>query len=510
MSVPSSEHSTASPAASTYLSLFLPPLPRNTPISPPNPHTIILGNSTGASPVGKLPDEILTQLFLIVSQENYWNSDRLAQVCSRWRSVALNYPYLWSHIDYSPHEFNTPGSRFYSRNLAELHVARSAGVPLEIHITESYDHDEEDLDLNLETKQFFESIVPRMGALYVKLQGTDFDEVIDFYQAVIIFLISNSTPGCLTKLVIDYTQWANFVPAGAKNDIYGLELPLSASELDQIFTPITVLDVKGLYPQWSSTAYHGLVDLRISSDNYDHRPMSELEFVTILKASPELRILHFSYPISDRLQGDVSSFRVALNNLQVLHVAIHEPEVKLHDVLRLITPGPKPLSLAVRRRYNQEEDRVFDLQVSETEAFLSRARVEKLFISECSLSEKLLQVPPHLKILILNKYKHSAVPLPSNDQYSIGPSISPSTIEYCYLVECSLELDRFYPMVRHYSIRNIVLCRCDFFLNGEKVDEEEVYQELSRICPVVEFTLNKPRLRAHRELLHPFEHEFYD
>lgn len=355
----------------------------------------------------------------------------------------------------------------------------------------SLNHGEEDVCLNQETKTFLRSIASRIEALHI-----DIEDVLMFYQEVASGVISNSTPRHITELITDYPGCDTFIPIDdhtGHDYIDSLKLPIHRLELDKIFDSIAILDISGLYPQWTNTAYRGLVDLRIVDlrmppRSHERRSLSELQLITILKASPELRILHFGYPIIGRLQ---SPFRVALNHLEVLRIIPDSPELGTHGVLRLIAPGSKPLRLTIQRSYYGQQ--VIDSRhIADTESFLTRARVEIFYVSRYSLPEKFFQESSHLKILILENHCMLKALLPGGRHSE--PPISPPTIEYCYLLECSLELSRFYSMVRQCSVQRIVSFRCHFYFNRQQVAQEIVQQELARICPVVEFTYDRPTL----------------
>ncbi|KAG8701767.1 hypothetical protein FRC11_011927, partial [Ceratobasidium sp. 423] len=314
--------------------------------------TVVHNSAFHISPINALPPEVLMHIFHIIFQGEPCNIDHLAQVCSHWRSVAISSHYLWSHIDYHPDK----SELFHPELLdhAKLHVARSGRVPLEIHISASIGCDGVDIDLHDEAELFFQSIAPRMWALDLDLENFDmFDNATDTYHAVIDSLILYSTPGMLTKLITLDPGFDGFITPGHDNIAIGgdcgLALLNSSYELDQVFASIAVLHLQGLYPRWQSLAYHGLVDLRITPAYNGSKPLSEWELMGILRASPELRILHFGYPITGRFEGDISQLRVNLGKLEVLQIASFpastssDSKLVVHDILRLISPGPEPL-----------------------------------------------------------------------------------------------------------------------------------------------------------------------
>ncbi|KAI5825413.1 hypothetical protein K523DRAFT_332104 [Schizophyllum commune Tattone D] len=100
------------------------------------------------SPANKLPAEVLAIIFDLVRihhddflpQWPDWTSlDWLVvtHVCSRWRAVALNLPYLWSTIDLC-HEFSADAGRTF--------LARSCGRPLQVFFSSrELGHSEQDI-----------------------------------------------------------------------------------------------------------------------------------------------------------------------------------------------------------------------------------------------------------------------------------------------------------------------------------------------------------------------------
>ncbi|KAH7332568.1 hypothetical protein B0J17DRAFT_151930 [Rhizoctonia solani] len=264
-----------------------------------------------------------------------------------------------------------------------------------------------------------------MWALDLDLEEFDIsDNIEDGYHDLISDLVSASTPGTLTKLSTLDPRFDDFIAtvedAQVDDEKCGLTLYNDQSELDQVFSSIKILHLQGLYPQWRSPAYHGLVDLRITPTYEEPGPLSELEFITMLRASPKLRILHFGYPIINRSEGNVYDIRVVLNELEVLQITSFElgsfgVALEPHDVFRLISPGPKPLHFAMHCHPRNEDELTVDLSFEDTEAFLERAKVAKLCASRYSLPDRLFRMSSHLKVLILEEYQHTLSPsLPTN------------------------------------------------------------------------------------------------
>ena len=59
------------------------------------------------APISRLPSEILAEVFSFLSSST-WDKETgylkwtcVVRVCHRWREIALNYPLLWSHINFT-------------------------------------------------------------------------------------------------------------------------------------------------------------------------------------------------------------------------------------------------------------------------------------------------------------------------------------------------------------------------------------------------------------------------
>ncbi|KAH7341935.1 hypothetical protein B0J17DRAFT_715091 [Rhizoctonia solani] len=97
--------------------------------------------SFGCAPINSMPSEILTHTFhFVMRDERYLNSslqypDYLTHVCSRWRSVALASPALWTRISFT---YQNRPTRQDILSRAKLHAARAGQLPLEVYITDSY------------------------------------------------------------------------------------------------------------------------------------------------------------------------------------------------------------------------------------------------------------------------------------------------------------------------------------------------------------------------------------
>ncbi|CAE6420514.1 unnamed protein product, partial [Rhizoctonia solani] len=154
-----------------------------------------------------------------------------------------------------------------------------------------------------------------------------------------------------------------------------LTINATKDEIEDSFDRLAVLHLYGIFPLWSSAAYHNLVDLRLLSTDEWSR-IREAELVAILKASPGLRILHFELIIIDPTPP-AEGVTVVLPDLQVVNVAAFGGVMQLYpsDLLRLLSPGTKPLRLSLEG-YNIQEKSV----LTQVESFFARSRVVNLYI----------------------------------------------------------------------------------------------------------------------------------
>ncbi|KDN33136.1 hypothetical protein RSAG8_13775, partial [Rhizoctonia solani AG-8 WAC10335] len=75
-------------------------------------------------------------------------------------------------------------------------------------------------------------------------------------------------------------------------------LNLTERQIGRGFSTINTLHTHGIFPSWSSIAYHGLVDLRLLSTSYWSNT-KEAQIISVLNSSPGLRIIHFGLQIQD-------------------------------------------------------------------------------------------------------------------------------------------------------------------------------------------------------------------
>ncbi|KAL5632259.1 hypothetical protein ACGC1H_000307 [Rhizoctonia solani] len=396
------------------------------------------------SPINRLPSEILTRIFHLVSADpchlcpqdlpadfsRYLNSnsypDQLAHVCSRWRKVAISSPFLWTHIDLTPHA--TAGRRLFGRQVA--YESRSNHIALDIHLDDRGCTSSASYDV----KMILSHLASRAKSLEFIIIS---DKIQSFHSSALKSIISKCSPQNFKKLCVHSDV---FFPNPFVSDS-NLEIPLDADrppkilrwterQMDAKLLGITTLHLQGVFFYWSSMLYHGLVDLRLSSPpktNPYHISSSSL--VMILSASPELKILHFSLELlANEAPGDEPNSSainpVPLQNLEVLHVSTirardsRRSAFPIGSFFELLAPGSKPLRLTIHTP-GKPSDTVFG---NATRAFFARSNVERLSIRTSAL---LVTKPfwlcdmPDLKVLVLDssfplfKLEESSHPIPA-------------------------------------------------------------------------------------------------
>ncbi|CAE6441649.1 unnamed protein product [Rhizoctonia solani] len=339
--------------------------------------------SSGLAPINTLPPEILSRIFhlalpsdcglhILCYNKAYYDRypDYFAQVCTLWRRVAVSTRALWCHIDLLPH-------RPYSKGLvsrAKTHVERAGKLPIQLHISSDDDYSFEYDDLH----QFLSHISRRVETLELRMDGP----FRGFHRGLFKVLLHERP--ALTKLVLNSQgpYFNNFLVPDSydaeelEEDCWSLFLDSTENEIENSFASLTMLHSRGMFPLWTSTAYHRLVDLRLlSTSKWSH--IREAELVAVLSSSPGLRILHFGLEIHDPVSTGEGVVPVFLKDLQVVRIFVEDcDEIHLSpdSILRLLAPGSKPLRLCISGYYAPKAD-----SITEIEKFFARSRVSRFY-----------------------------------------------------------------------------------------------------------------------------------
>ncbi|KAF8905730.1 hypothetical protein CPB84DRAFT_1771055 [Gymnopilus junonius] len=276
-------------------------------------------------PVSRLPAEVLARIFTTyqdaVMKERHarpmaWIS--ITHVCQHWREIAVNYPLLWTHIDFR-----------YPRWAEEM-LLRSKPSDLVVHIdseAQVFTSHGQDIEAFKVVQIFFQQHLTR--AVEIVLTGID---DIDLFQAMVICLPVTPVP---RLRVLTLGGWGS--------------PPLDADYIDTIelmearltnTVSLTTLEVDDAM-EWDSKLLTGLIHLSVTNsldEEFERRP-SQLSFTKALGRLDTLQRLGLSYALprpSDEQRTSNDDVNVALPNLQ---------KVKLTDTVSLVLDFLRQVSI---------------------------------------------------------------------------------------------------------------------------------------------------------------------
>ncbi|CAE6363359.1 unnamed protein product [Rhizoctonia solani] len=466
-------------------------------------------------PVNTLPPEVLSRIFQYAlgpnnignmhrhprlnrtsDSRNTISSEVLSHVCSYWRKVALNSPHLWTRIDLSP-------CRAVSANLlprSENFALRAGGMPLEIYVTDPIGDWPSSATLN----HFIEAVAPRIRSLDLRIFQTIRT---DTYRNTLSACLTHCAPGTFTTLITT-REPDSLASTYVFFDIPDLDISEhSVGFYQQMYTmanEAVLLSIKKMclhafYPFWTSKAYHGLVELRVTPRT-STVSISESHLRGILQASPSLRILEFALEIVLPLP-EGSAAPVRLDHLEVLNIRLMK-HTFIPTFLGTISPGPRPLQLSLSSAPNEDDHRL-PLQTSAAiYTFFANTNVAVLHANDFNKDEVvgILKLCPHLQTLSWDGYNASSEP--ESDEL-----VSHQRLQSLYMIQCEIELDVFPRWINLPTLKNLVFYRCAFYQDGEsedRIDEREVYIELPGANPAISFVgFNMPNPTEDWELFDP-------
>ncbi|KAI6108582.1 hypothetical protein EDD16DRAFT_69060 [Pisolithus croceorrhizus] len=222
--------------------------------------------ASAVPPINRLPNELLAQIFLLISDER----ESLATVSRRWRVVIMETPTIWSEICLS---------HYYSRpDLLKLHLDRSRQAPLTISL--HYNQTELEVVLphvnRIHTLRIFGSAsdvfdefaslaFPSLENLLVDLESNSIDRLLSIYSrspalkclelagldgpplvsGLTAGLLGNSPPHCPSRIfpaesltmlsLLGFTDSWNFLPDS-------IHFPILESLTFQINDPMSFLE----------------------------------------------------------------------------------------------------------------------------------------------------------------------------------------------------------------------------------------------------------------------------
>ncbi|KAL5631152.1 hypothetical protein ACGC1H_006853 [Rhizoctonia solani] len=433
----------------------------------------------GLAPMEILPPELLTRIFDLcnlhpctvawishlepsVAYPKHPQIDILTQVCSYWRRVALASPKFWTHIDIViDHSLSCS---LFERT--KHYAARASPLPLDIHITDAgLKRDRSDLcDF-----AFLDADTVPIKSLKLNLKPHR-RHLERRYIKIIEYFLAHSQSGIFTEYSIraqstSMGRWgfgSFLLPEamdGEQDTQQGYTIRLSNNYLEQLWLPTRTLRVSGLCPPWSSQAYHGLLDLRLE----EHAPrIRATQLVDILKASPELRVLHLKVSVFGNVNGGE---RVTLKRLEVLYVAVEVCEyaetraLTSGQILDLLSPGSNPLQFGYLRYRGTDKELL--------QNFVTRSNITFLFVEGSTLFRlpDAVRSVGHLRTLVVDGSRfqgRDAGLLLNKDHFAIDWYPSETTIPQIKTIYISGFLTHYLESLLEaagrYSVQEVVIC----------------------------------------------------
>ncbi|KAG9125560.1 hypothetical protein FRC07_007100 [Ceratobasidium sp. 392] len=295
-----------------------------------------------------LPPEVLTRIF--VASDTCFTRDttnrlhNFAGVCKHWRQIASN---MTAHVDVGP---AVPSS------LTKIQLERTGDHSIYVHVREPAT-----VDGSATTEQI--STVVELLATHIhrirvlEIESYSFSRKLA--GSVLNLWLENGSQLLPKTLMVSRPKaGAMLSPTESKRTL------LSRSEYAQVMLKsLTRLHLQNVMFDWDSSAYHGLVELRLHS-SCSRTSASISQLVGILSASPALIILELSY-LDITSSPDWSSAPINLSYLRVFTLfEINWEGLRL--LLPLISLPISPIEIGIGPT-------PFDMISNELEAFLIRA-----------------------------------------------------------------------------------------------------------------------------------------
>ncbi|KDN36566.1 hypothetical protein RSAG8_10740, partial [Rhizoctonia solani AG-8 WAC10335] len=203
--------------------------------------------------------------------------------------------------------------------------------------------------------------------------------------------------------------------------------------------------------------------------------ISEQDLIAILKASPGLRVLHFAMNIFGQHGGTKLNGSVVLSDLEELGVFSsydfqEKPTLKVGSLLRLLTPGNKPLSLML-----QTLDYGSGASWEAIKGFLARVNVTKFHANNgAPLIGELLRRMPHLTELTFSRLSGRG-PVDGITLDALKQAIKDAaTVKHPLISwtmrDCRIYLDQLRLMVKLCPTKSLVFYNCIFWENEEAME----------------------------------------
>ncbi|KAG8779807.1 hypothetical protein FRC12_023822 [Ceratobasidium sp. 428] len=393
---------------------------------------LLRNKSTTLVRINTLPAELLTRIFelLCYSHEKLGEVDQLSRspwalacVSTYWRQLTVSNSYLWARIHMPT--WDKRRGKPHEQMRKQLTYARTSPLDAIIDIDE--------MPVNhifaQETENLFVESAPRLRSLTYYSPGYRFTSYLpnDFLS----YWIQHETPG--NGYHMKLLSYSPVTSGDIRLDIQPSLAPME--RIEEFLASIQYLALHHHYVEWSSTLYHGLIELDLSfGPSFVQFPTAS-EFAAILSASPGLRALKlhgFGLQLQDSLDA-VEPIR--LDYLGTLFLGdIHRRSRKL--LLSMFQPGSTPLYM----RLNLPKQSV---DIAHYAQLLQRSSVVKLMIvgNGLRLSRSILASLAGVRCLCLCNFvldisfwmsMHELLIPYANEEY---PSVWPS-LQILHLFEC--------------------------------------------------------------------------
>ncbi|CEL63116.1 hypothetical protein RSOLAG1IB_05156 [Rhizoctonia solani AG-1 IB] len=486
-------------------------------------------NSLANVPINALPAEVLTYIFHLVSAEqpctfqtpHYWDDDApvdfpkypdmLAHVCSQWRQVALASHALWSHIDIALSCPLTFG--LYER--AKTYATRARQIPMDIHIVDPGHFREAEKPDNSGSSEFdFTDNRPpneyeMWEELMYEINPDDFDflslnvasrirtlgllvhhQYHPIHSRALEHCLANCLPGDLSELNVCVPggsySFPMFIKPGSLSR-YSTDVALSEQQLERAWESVTTLRLKGRYPIWTSTAYHGLTHLQLEGSCR----ISGSELISFLKSNPQLRVIRCDLRIKETPPSGANLSPVILNELEIIDL-VNAKEEDAKNFLQWVTTGSNPLQLSLC--CNPTSTVLKD--------FLARSNVRELRVRSKSrwsydnLPLAKFYLPLRLRVLAVDEWENNS-PSQHNPIRHFHSSRTeaqfPLDLDALYMLSCCYEdFEHFRDFVGKCSPQRLILGNCTVARMDSRIPvdltllESETGGDLSQLSPSVE------------------------
>ncbi|KAH7341350.1 hypothetical protein B0J17DRAFT_714539 [Rhizoctonia solani] len=251
---------------------------------------------------------------------------------------------------------------------------------------------------------------------------------------------------------------------------------------EAVLISINTMRLHAFYPFWTSKAYHGLVELRLTQ-RISNVFISEAHLQGILQASPRLRIFEFGLRIVNSVpEGSVAPVR--LDHLEVLNVHTMSYEF-IPNFFQIVGPCSRPLHFSLSSTPNEDNPRLAFNSPSILRNFLSRTNITTVHANDFNKDEivDILGLCPNLQVLAWDGYNTPAEPESSE-------LISHPGLQSLFMIYCDVELNVFPRWINLPALKNMVFYRCTFYQDGEaedRLDERSVRKELPGVNVNVTF-----------------------